>query len=125
METPAELSYSTNHEWVRAAGGGSVIIGITDFAQQSLGDVLFINLCGAGEKFVKGEPIGDVESIKSVSEIICPVSGTVAKINEKVLENPGLINSDPYGAWLAEIASVTDLNGLISAGEYEAFIAVQ
>ena len=125
MSAPDGLFFSNNHEWIRFLDDGRnrAVIGITDFAQQSLGDILFINLCVEGDRFSPGDAIGDIESIKSVSDIICPIDGTVARINERVLETPDLINRDPYDSWLVEMNSVTDLSGLISEAEYEIFIS--
>jgi len=125
MGAPDGLFFSNNHEWIKFLDDGRnrAVIGITDFAQQSLGDILFINLCAEGDSFSSGDAIGDIESIKSVSDIICPIDGTVARINEKVLETPDLINRDPYNSWLVEMNSITDLSGLISETEYEIFIS--
>ena len=125
MNAPKDLYYSNNHEWIKLLEDGRAVIGITDFAQQSLGDILFINLCVAGDVFSLGDLLGDVESVKSVSDIICPINGVVDKINDKLLETPDIINYDPYNSWLVEMSSVTDLSGLISAEEYEIFISSQ
>jgi len=126
MSTPKDLLYSTNHEWIKLSDdGGRAVIGITDFAQLSLGDILFVNLCAPGDKITAGDAIGDVESIKSVSELISPVSGICDKTNERALETPDMINRDPYGAWLVEVIEVKEVSGLISAEEYEVFISSQ
>ena len=124
MNIPQDLMYSDTHEWVKQTDGGA-LVGLTDFAQASLGDIVFVNLCVAGDKVVSGEVLGDVESIKAVSDIISPVSGVVARVNEHVLERPELINDSPYEAWLIEIEQITDKSALISADEYETLIADQ
>ena len=121
MNIPKDLLYSETHEWVKLTDGGAVV-GLTDYAQQSLGDIVFINLCLVGDTFSVGESLGDVESIKAVSDIISPLGGTVTKINERALEKPELINEDPYGTWLVEM-SVTDKSALIGPEEYEELIA--
>jgi len=125
MSAPKDLYYSNNHEWVKFTDDGRAVIGITDFAQQSLGDILFVNLCAEGDVCVSGEAIGDVESVKSVSDIICPIDGVVDKINNELLATPDQINADPYNSWLVVMSSVTDKSGLISAEEYEIFISSQ
>ena len=125
MGTPEGLFFSNDHEWIRFPEEGRAVIGITDFAQQALGDILFVNLCAAGDSVKTGDALGDVESIKSVSEIISPISGVVTSVNEKVLETPDLINRSPYDAWLIEMGSVADTGALITADEYEVFTSEQ
>ena len=125
MATPNELLYSDTHEWVKFLDNGNALVGLTDFAQQSLGDIVYINLCMEGDALITGESIGDVESIKAVSEIISPIDGVVLKINESALEKPELVNQNPYGAWLIEVTGVSDRSALISAGEYVALIESQ
>ena len=122
MSMPLDLLYSSTHEWVKLLDGGGALIGLTDYAERSLGDIVFVNLCAAGESFSAGESLGDVESIKAVSEIISPVSGTVLRVNENVLEKPESINENPYDAWLVEMVSVSDKESLIGANEYEELI---
>ena len=102
---PAELAYSQDHLWVRSdAGTGLVRIGLTDFAQQSLGDVAAVTLPAPGEKAVAGEPSGDIESVKSVNDLVPPVTGTVRARNEDLADAPDLVNTDPYGqGWMLEI----------------------
>jgi glycine cleavage system H protein len=103
---PENLKYTSEHEWVRTPGdaAGSVRVGITDFAQDALGDIVYVQLPEPGTEVTAGESLGEVESTKSVSEIYAPVSGTVVARNEQLNDQPELINSDPYGAgWLVEI----------------------
>ena len=123
MFVPKDLFYSDTHEWVMFLENGLARMGLTDFAQQSLGDIVYINLCMAGDVIKTGDSLGDVESIKAVSEIISPTDGVVTQVNEAALEKPELVNQDPYGAWLIEIESVTDKSTLINANDYEALIA--
>ena len=122
MSVPKNLLYTNNHEWVKFITDDTAIIGLTDYAQESLGEIIFINLCMEGEIFEVGELIGDVESITEISDILCPLGGIVQKVNSKALEKPELINEDPYNTWLVEIGKITDKSALISSGEYEEFI---
>ena len=122
MEFPAHLQYSRSHEWIREEDG-IVTVGISDFAQHELGDVVFVNLPEVGDEVVAGEAFGDVESVKAVSDLLSPVSGTVAEINEELLDAPELLNNDPYGAWIIKVADVTATEELLDAAAYEAFIA--
>jgi glycine cleavage system H protein len=121
MNFPEELSYTRTHEWVRMMSGGAARVGITDYAQHELGDLVFVNLPEADDMAVMGERIADVESVKAVSDIFSPLSGIVSAVNDAILEAPELLNSDPYGAWLFEIECITEHEDLMSAEEYEAF----
>ena len=118
MKTPEELKYSKTHEWVRFTGENECEVGLSDFAQDALGDLVFVNLPEPGTDAVKEETICDVESVKAVSDVYAPVSGVVSEVNEELLDSPELINSDPYGAWLFRLTDVTDTDGLLSAEEY-------
>ena len=122
MNFPAELKYSKSHEWVKMEDGVAVV-GITDFAQDALGDVVFINLPQEGDSLTAGESLGDVESVKAVSDILCPVSGTVAAVNEDLADAPEALNSDPYGSWIIKVDNITDEEDLMDAAAYEAFCA--
>ena len=122
MNYPAELKYSKDHEWVKLEDGVAVI-GISDFAQDSLGDVVFINLPQEGDSVTAGEAFGDVESVKAVSDLICPVSGTICAVNEELADSPENLNSDPYGAWIIKVENITDQEELLEADAYEAFCA--
>jgi glycine cleavage system H protein len=124
MEVPSELRYTTEHEWVRP-GEGRLRIGITDYAQDALGDIVYVTLPEPGTKVQAGRPLGEVESTKSVSEIYAPVSGTITARNEALTDNPELINTDPYGeGWLVEIepSGEVDLDELLDALAYEELI---
>ena len=119
MNCPAELKYSKSHEWVRFEGGVAVV-GITDFAQSSLGDLVFINLPQEGDEAVAGEAFGDLESVKAVSDLISPVSGTICAVNEDLLDAPEKLNEDPYGAWIIKVETSGDQEELLDAAAYEA-----
>lgn len=117
------LKYTKSHEWVKENGDGTVTVGLTDYAQQELGDLVFVNLPLAGDGVIAGEAFGDVESVKAVSDVFSPVSGEVAEINEELLDAPQMINETPYDAWLIKVENVSDSEELLSAVEYEAFLA--
>ena len=120
MNYPTNLQYSKSHEWIRTEDGVAVI-GISDFAQHALGDVVFVNLPGEGDEVTAGEAFGDVESVKAVSDLVSPVSGTVCAVNEELLDAPEKLNSDPYGAWLIKVENVDGSEELLDAAAYEAF----
>ena len=120
MNYPAELKYSKSHEWIKMEGDVAVI-GISDFAQDALGDVVFINLPEEGDSVAAGEAFGDVESVKAVSDLISPVSGAVCAVNEELLDQPELLNKAPYDAWIIKVENVTDTEELLDAAAYEAF----
>lgn len=120
---PEDLHYSKDHEWVRVEGDLAVI-GITDYAQNSLGDVVYVELPKAGEKFEANEPFGSVESVKAVSEVFTPVTGAVVTINESLADEPEKVNSDPYGdGWMIRLRmdKPSDVDSLLNAAEYEDF----
>lgn len=122
MKTPEELRYSRDHEWAQVVGD-TVRVGITDFAQDALGDVVFVDLPKVGATVAVGDVIGEVESTKSVSEIYAPVSGTVTTVNETLRGAPETLNSDPYGdGWLCEISGVdgATVDALLDAEGYRA-----
>jgi len=127
MSVPEELYYTAEHEWV-AISDATARVGITDYAQRALGDVVYVTAPAQGARVTAGDPCGEVESTKSVSDIYCPADGEVTEVNPEVDENPGLINSDPYGAgWLFKV-SVSESDGelppgLLSAEEYTALAA--
>lgn len=123
MEIKKDLFYAKSHEWVRFNEDGTATVGLSDHAQDAMGDVAFVNLCDEGESFAAGDVIGDVESIKAVSDIYSPVGGTVVRVNDELLDTPESINSDPYGAWLVELEDVEKNGDLMDADEYEKFLA--
>lgn len=122
MNYPNDLTYSKSHEWVKTEDG-LTLVGISDFAQDALGDVVFINLPSEGDQVTAGEAFGDVESVKAVSDLVSPVTGVVAAINEELLDAPEMLNSDPYGAWIMKVENVTESEELLDASDYEAFCA--
>ncbi|MCF0141210.1 MAG: glycine cleavage system protein GcvH [Mogibacterium sp.] len=121
MAVLENLKYSQDHEWAKEEDG-VVVVGITDYAQSELGDLVFVNLPEEGDEVVAGEAFGDVESVKAVSDVLSPVSGTVVAINEELLDSPQLINEDPYGAWFIKVENAEGLDDLMDAAGYEAFI---
>ena len=120
---PEDLHYSKDHEWVRV-DGDQAIIGITDYAQNSLGDVVYVELPKAGDEFAANESFGSVESVKAVSEVFTPIAGSVVKINEALADEPESVNSDPYGeGWMIRLkmANAGEVDSLLTAAEYEDF----
>lgn len=127
MEFPEELKYSKEHEWVLVEGHVATV-GITEYAQQELGEIVYVELPEAGEKIVKDDPFGAVESVKAVSDIYAPVSGTVLDINDTLPESPETINEDPYGdGWIikVEMTDMDDLKELMNADEYAEYVESQ
>ena len=122
MLFPAEMKYSKDHEWMKEEDG-VVVIGISDFAQDALGDVVFVNLPGEGDEVTAGEAFGDVESVKAVSDLVSPVTGTVCAVNEDLLDEPEQLNKAPYDAWLIKVENVTGTEELLDAAAYEACCA--
>ncbi|MCD8123111.1 MAG: glycine cleavage system protein GcvH [Clostridiales bacterium] len=120
MNFPNELRYSRSHEWVRIEDGIATI-GLTDYAQHELGDLVFVNLPEEGDELTAGEALGDVESVKAVSDVYSPVSGTVTEINEELLDHPEQINEAPYEAWFVKAENITEEEELLDAAAYEAF----
>ena len=122
---PQNLRYTKTHEWVQDLSGGRVRVGLTDHAQHELGDIVFVNLSEPGDAVQAGGRLADVESVKAVSDVYSPVGGTVAAINEALLDDPAGINADAYGAWLAELSDVQGDPGagLLSAEAYAALLA--
>ena len=119
-----DLKYSKSHEWVRMDGDVAVI-GISDFAQDALGDLVFVNLPQVGDEVTAGEAFGVVESVMAVSDLMSPVTGTVCEINEELLDAPENLNNDPYGAWIIKVENVTDTEELLDAAAYEAHCATE
>ena len=121
MAVQKGLLYSKDHEWVKEEGG-ECVVGITDYAQSELGDLVFVNLPEEGDSVTKGEAFSDVESVKAVSDVLSPLTGVVSAINEAVLDAPESINSSPYEAWFVKVKDVTEKEELLSAEEYEEFL---
>ncbi|MCI6247578.1 MAG: glycine cleavage system protein GcvH [Gemmiger sp.] len=114
---PGELKYTKSHEWVKEEDG-VITVGLTDYAQSALGDIVFINLPEEGDDVTAGQAFSDVESVKAVSDVFSPVTGKVAAINEELLDNPALVNEDPYEAWLIKVEAVSDTEELMDAAAY-------
>lgn len=121
MNYPKDLKYVKSHEWIRKEADGMVVIGITDYAQDALGDLVFVNLPEIGDKISLGTPFADVESVKAVSEIFSPVTGYVAEINEELQDSPELINEDPYEAWFIKVERISEEEDYMDAQSYEAY----
>ena len=119
MSNPIELQYSKSHEWLAEDG----TVGITDFAQEALGDVVFIGLPQVGDTVTAGESFGDVESVKAVSDLISPVTGVIVAVNEGLEDAPEALNEDPYANWSIKVEEITDKEELLDAAAYEAFCA--
>ena len=115
MNTPKELLYTKSHEWILFTEDGCAKIGLTDYAQSALGDLVFVNLPQEGDSLTKEESFADVESVKAVSDVFSPVTGVVVKVNEALLDAPETINQSPYEAWLIEAGDITDKEELLSA----------
>jgi len=124
MGYPNELKYTKSHEWVKA-DGKSATMGITNYAQESLGDIVFIELPKAGAELTAGKAMGSVESVKAVSDIYAPVSGTVAEVNGELSSSPEKINKDAHHAWMIKInlKNPDEVKSLLSAADYEKFVA--
>ena len=118
MNFPNNIKYKKSHEWVKDLGSGLFEIGISDFAQKELGDLVYVNLPQAGDELKAGKSFADVESVKAVSDIFSPVNGTVKEVNEKIISAPELINKSPYEAWFIRAEGSVEGN-LLSAEEYE------
>ena len=120
MFYPKELKYTKDDEWIRFEGDAAYV-GITDYAQSELGDLVFVNLPEVDDEVVAGEPFGDVESVKAVADVYSPVSGVVLEINEDILDDAALINNDPYGAWFIKVGNVSETVELLTADEYDEY----
>lgn len=125
MSFPDDLKYTQEHEWVRNNGDGTVTIGITDFAQGELGDIVFVELEPKGSDFEKDDIFGTVEAVKTVSELFAPVSGEIIEINDALEDDPELVNSDPYGdGWMVKmkLSDSSELDDLLSASDYKGIV---
>ena len=120
MNTPNTLKYSKSHEWVKMTGENTAEIGLTDFAQDSMGDIVFVELPEVGDAVTAGESFANLESVKAVSDVFSPVTGVVTEINEELLDNPALINEGCYDAWMIRVGEITEVENLLTADEYDA-----
>ncbi len=117
------LLFSKSHEWVNMIDDTTATVGLTDYAQNELGGLVFVNLPEEGDDVTAGEPFSDVESVKAVSDVYSPVTGTVAEINEELLDAPEKINEEPYEAWFVKVENITDKEELMDEAAYKEFVA--
>lgn len=124
MAFPADFKYTKEHEWIKIEGNTGTI-GITDYAQQSLGDIVFVELPKVGSDLTSGKSFGTVESVKAVSDLYAPVSGTVVEVNQELATAPEKVNSDAHSAWMVRVTlkNPNEANGLLSVADYEKFVA--
>lgn len=122
MEFVKGLKYSKTHEWVKLLEDGTALVGITDYAQSEMGDLVFINLPEVGDDMLKEEPFCDIESVKAVSDVMSPLSGTVVEVNEELVDVPETLNNDPYGAWIVKAENISNIEDLMDEEEYETFV---
>lgn len=121
MNIQNDLKYTKTHEWVKELGNGCALVGLDDYAQDQLGELVFINLPEVGDEAVAGEAFGDVESVKAVSDVFSGVTGKIAEINEELIDSPQKVNEDPYGAWLIKVEDITEYGDLLDADDYKAY----
>ena len=119
MAAPKDLKYTKTHEWVRFLGDGTALTGFADYAQDALGDLVFMNAPAEGDSVTAGEPYGDIESVKAVSDVYSPVTGIIIEVNEDVVDDPAKINADPYGSWIIKIGEITGQGELLDADAYD------
>ena len=122
MNFPNDLMYTKSHEWIKMQEDGTALVGLSDYAQDALGDLVFVNLPEAGDEVAAGEPFADVESVKAVSDVYSPLTGVVDAINDNLLDTPEAINEAPYDAWFIKVRDITDTEELMDAEAYEAFL---
>lgn len=125
-EIPADLKYTKSHEWIRDEGDGTIVIGITEHAQELLGDMVYIEVPEGGDELVQGEACAVVESVKAASDVYAPLSGECIEGNEALADSPELVNSDPYGeGWMFKMSAVEGLDGLLDADAYKAVVEAE
>jgi glycine cleavage system H protein len=124
MPYPTDRKYTKEHEWIQV-NGNSAKVGITDYAQQSLGDIVFVEVPKVGAELVAGKTFGTVESVKAVSDLFSPVAGTVTEVNAELATSPEKVNKDPHGSWMIKLTlkNPSEVDGLLSAADYEKFVA--
>jgi glycine cleavage system H protein len=121
MKVPNDLLYYKSHEWVKMEGD-TALVGITDYAQNELGDLVYINLPNVGDELSRDDAFADVESVKAVSDVLSPLAGRVSEVNEELIDAPELINKNAYTAWIIRLKDLGDMDQLMSAQEYEEFL---
>ncbi|GAB3563959.1 glycine cleavage system protein GcvH [Spirosoma luteolum] len=124
MNFPAELKYTQDHEWIRLEADGTAVVGITDFAQHELGDIVFVDVATVGQSLSKGDVFGSVEAVKTVSDLFLPLDGEVLEVNKGVEKSPELVNSDPYGdGWIIRMKPSSDsLDDLLTVAAYQELV---
>jgi glycine cleavage system H protein len=123
---PADLKYTKDHEWLKPAGDGTALVGITQYAQDALGDVVFVDLPEVGEAFGQGDEFGTVESVKTVSELNMPAAGEVLEVNAELADHPEAVNEDPYGkGWMVKVKLTGNLADLLDVKAYEALVSAE
>jgi len=125
MSFPSELKYTKDHEWIKAIGGNTALVGITSFAQGELGDIVYVDINTVGKTLAEGEIFGTVEAVKTVSDLFLPVAATIVEVNSELEREPELVNSDPYGeGWMVkiELTNLADIDGLMDAAAYEKLV---
>ena len=122
MNIPKDLKYAKSHEWVKMLDEETALIGLTDYAQDALGDLVFVNLPEPGDDVTAGEAFSDVESVKAVSDVLSPVTGQVEEINEELLDSPESVNQSPYDAWFIKVKGVSGKEELMDGEAYEAYL---
>ena len=125
MNIPKNLMYTKTHEWIDFKDDTTALVGITDFAQGQLGDIVYVNLPTEGEVFAAGDNVADIESVKAASDMFLPVTGTISAVNGQLADRPELINSSPYDAWIFEVSGIEDKLELLTAREYDEFIQLE
>ena len=118
MKFPEEFKYSKTHEWVKEEDG-VYLVGISDYAQDSLGDIVFVNLPEEGDEVTKGASFADVESVKAVSEVYSPLTGVIVAVNEELLDDPAKVNEDAFAAWMIKVSEATEFDELLDAADYQ------
>jgi len=119
MAAPKDLKFTKTHEWVRFLGDGTALTGFADYAQDALGDLVFMNAPAEGDGVTAGEPYGDIESVKAVSDIYSPVTGVIIEVNQDVVDDPAKINADPYSSWIIKIGEITGQGDLLDPDAYD------
>lgn len=123
MTFPAELKYTKDHEWIRFEDDDTAVVGVTDFAQKELGDIVYVDITTVGQTIEEGEIFGSVEAVKTVSDLFIPISGEILEFNDELEASPELVNEDPYGkGWMVRIKVTGPTDGLLSVDEYKALI---
>lgn len=126
MNFPSELRYTKDHEWVKLVGGNTALVGVTDFAQHELGDIVYVDITTVGKSLNAEEVFGTVEAVKTVSDLFLPVNATIVEVNSALEKNPELVNTDPYGeGWMVkiEVKDAADVDALMSAEDYQKVVA--